>query len=457
MNPITPQTPKPHMQRSRWRESSERLFRFFSRSWLILFALVALASTARAGGVPTTPACVTNTPPTCGINQIVGVTDCTSTNFTIQLSQFCQGPLVVKCGGVILNGTYNYANQTFAACRPASLPPGTCLLNIWKNGVCLSSTNVFLCNCVPCTNCPAGPPGPPGPTGATGATGPQGPSGPKGATGLTGAPGPQGPSGPKGATGLTGATGPAGPAGTNGLNGTNGLVGPAGPAGPAGATGALGPAGAVGPTGATGATGATGPMGLTGAMGPAGPAGTNGLNGLDATNGFVGPAGPAGPKGDTGATGLTGATGPAGPTGPAGSGSSQYAYIYNVSAQVVPLETAVTFSDNGIGTAGFAHGLGSPNITVINEGVYKVTFSVSGTEPNQFALFVNGVVVAESVYGSGAGTQQNAGQAILAIGANDVITLVNHTSAAAVTLAAAPPIGGTVTAVNASILFQKLD
>jgi hypothetical protein len=128
-----------------------------------------------------------------------------------------------------------------------------------------------------------------------------------------------------------------------------------------------------------------------------------------------------------------------------------------VSAQVVPLETAVTFSDNGIGTAGFAHGLGSPNITVINEGAYKVTFSVSGTEPNQFALFINGVVVAESVYGSGAGTQQNTGQAILAIEANDVITLVNHTSAAAVTLAAAPPIGGTATAVNASILFQKLD
>jgi hypothetical protein len=161
-------------------------------------------------------------------------------------------------------------------------------------------------------------------------------------------------------------------------------------------------------------------MGLTGATGPAGPAGTNGLNGT-------------------------------------GSGSSQSAYIYNLSAQVVPLETAVTFSDNGIGTAGFTHGLGSSDITVINQGVYKVTFSVSGTEPCQFALFINGVVVAESVYGSGAGTQQNSGQAILALNANDVLTLVNHTSAAAVTLAASPPIGGTATTVNASILIQQLD
>jgi hypothetical protein len=124
---------------------------------------------------------------------------------------------------------------------------------------------------------------------------------------------------------------------------------------------------------------------------------------------------------------------------------------------VVPLETAVTFDNNGIGTAGFTHDPGSSDITVVNAGDYKVTFSVSGAEPNQFALFINGVVVAESVYGSGAGTQQNTGQAILAMEAGDVLTLVNHTSAAAVTLAAAPPIGGTAAAVNASILIQQLD
>ena len=339
MNTITSENSKPHLQRSRWRESSARLFRSFSRSWLILLALVALASTARA-------------------SNIVGVTDCNSTNLTIKLSQFPQGPLVAQCGGVTLNGTYNYANQTFTACRPAGLPPGTYSLGFWKYGMCLASTNVSLCNCVPCTNCPAGPPGPPGPAGATGATG------------------------------------------------------PAGPIGPAGARGAVGPAGPIGPAGARGATGPAGPIG---------PAGTNGLNGT------------------------------------AGSGSSEYAYVYNLSAQVVPLETGVTFSDNGIGTAGFTHGLGSSDITVVNQGDYKVTFSVSGTEPCQFALFINGVVVAESVYDSGAGTQQNTGQAILALNANDVLTLVNHTSAAAVTLAAAPPIGGTVTAVNASILIQKLN
>jgi hypothetical protein len=158
-----------------------------------------------------------------------------------------------------------------------------------------------------------------------------------------------------------------------------------------------------------------------------------------------------------GLTGLTGPAGPSGATGPAGSGSSDYAYIYNLSDQVVPLETDVTFSNNGISTAGITHGLGGAEIFFVDAGVYKVTFSVSGTEPNQFALFLNGVPVAGSDYGSGAGTQQNNGQVIVAIGASDVLTLRNHTSAAAVTLAASTPIGGTGPAVNASVLIQKLN
>ena len=234
--------------------------------------------------------------------------------------------------------------------------------------------------------------------------------------------------------------GPAGPRGAHGVNGTHGL------------RGAVGPDGRKGDTGATGATGLAGPGGSKGDSGAMGPAGPRGIKGVNGTNGLKGVTGATGPQG------VTGATGPAGTNGTnATGGSSQYGYIYNLSAQVVPLETAVLFSDNGILTAGITHGSGSADIIIVNKGDYKVVFSVSGTEPNQFTLFLNGIAIAESVYGSGAGTQQNTGQAILAIAANDVLTLHNHTSAAAVILAAAPPIGGTVQAVNASVLIQKLD
>jgi hypothetical protein len=79
---------------------------------------------------------------------------------------------------------------------------------------------------------------------------------------------------------------------------------------------------------------------------------------------------------------------------------------------------------------------------------------VSGVEPSQFALFVNGAAASGTVYGSGAGTQQDDGQAILTLSAGDVLTLVNHTSAAAVTLQTLA--GGTQTNVNSSLLIEKL-
>ena len=86
--------------------------------------------------------------------------------------------------------------------------------------------------------------------------------------------------------------------------------------------------------------------------------------------------------------------------------------------------------------------------------MYSIWFSVAGTQPNQFGIFVNGVPAVETIYGSGAGTQQNNGMAILTLPAGAGITIVNHSSAAAVGLASV--IGGTQANVNASVLITKL-
>uniref|UniRef100_UPI0038B334A3 BclA C-terminal domain-containing protein n=1 Tax=Aquibacillus kalidii TaxID=2762597 RepID=UPI0038B334A3 len=183
----------------------------------------------------------------------------------------------------------------------------------------------------------------------------------------------------------------------------------------------------------------------TGPIGPTGPTGDTGP---------IGPTGPTGDTGPIGPTGPTGDTGPIGPTGPAG-GLSQYAYIYNLGAQVVPIEADVIFGSNGIITPGITHTPGTSQILVTTPGDYEVTFSVSGVQPNQFSLFLNGSPVTETVYGSGAGTQQNNGQAIIAVSAGDVLTLRNHSSSAAVTLQTSA--GGTQTNVNASIVLKKLN
>ncbi|MDQ6807458.1 MAG: collagen-like protein [Actinomycetota bacterium] len=119
------------------------------------------------------------------------------------------------------------------------------------------------------------------------------------------------------------------------------------------------------------------------------------------------------------------------------------------------VEAPLTFDATGVKTAGITHGVDASQIVLTVAGDYKVTFSVSGVEPNQMALFLNGSAIAGAVYGSGAGTQPNVGQAILRAGAGDLLTLVNHSSAAAVTLQANA--GGTQASVNASVLIEKLN
>lgn len=159
--------------------------------------------------------------------------------------------------------------------------------------------------------------------------------------------------------------------------------------------------------------------------------------------------------GAEGAQGAPGAAGATGPSGPAGSnGLSQYAYVYNLTAETVAVEADIPFDSNGVMTPGITHLLGGAGITLVTAGAYEVTFSVSGTEPSQMALFVNGTLVPGTVYASGAGTQQNTGQAIFAAPAGAVLTVRNHSSAAAVGLAA--PIGGTQPSSNASVIVEKL-
>ncbi len=142
-------------------------------------------------------------------------------------------------------------------------------------------------------------------------------------------------------------------------------------------------------------------------------------------------------------------------SGSSSQGLAEYAYIYNLDAQVIPLEADITFSNNGNLTGSMFHSPGTSTITLGTAGVYSIWFNVSGVEPNQFALFQNGTPVAGSIYGSGAGTQINSGMVIITAAAGDVLTLRNHTSSAAVTLQTLA--GGTQTNANASIMIHKLN
>ncbi len=219
-----------------------------------------------------------------------------------------------------------------------------------------------------------------------------------------------------------------------------GPTGPTGPTGPKGATGATGPAGATGATGPAGATGATGPAGPAGATGATGPAGATGATG------------PAGATGATGPAGATGATGPIGPTGPGF--PATYAYIYNVDEVSIPVEADLPFSTNGLIVGGIAHTPGATEIFINETGDYEITFSVQADRVNQFALFLNDVLVPGSIYSIGAANIGNIGSVIISITAPAVLTIRNHTSFNAVTLQT--EIGGLQNQVNAAIKIIRL-
>ena len=214
--------------------------------------------------------------------------------------------------------------------------------------------------------------------------------------------------------------------------------------------------GRAGATGATGLAGPSGEAGPSGAPGPVGPSGAPGAQGPAGAPGLQGPAGVAGPAGQTGPAGPTGPTGPPGPAGPTGAAGvdfvGAYAHIYNVGAQVVAMESSIVFDRTG-SLQGFTHGAPSSALSVGANGTYAVRFGVSGVEPNQFAVFVNGAVTS-GIFGSGAGTQQTNGELLLTLTAGDVLTLRNHTSAAAVTLQTLA--GGTQANVNAWLLVEKV-
>jgi hypothetical protein len=130
-----------------------------------------------------------------------------------------------------------------------------------------------------------------------------------------------------------------------------------------------------------------------------------------------------------------------------------YGYIYNTLAETVAQEASITFGSNGP-LVGITHTPGRPDVVVTSSGTYAIDFLVTTSQASQFALFVNGAVVPQSIYGS-SGAGQKDGQVIVALTAGDVLTLVNHTSNSG-SVSLSNTAGGSQTNVDASLLIEKL-
>ena len=182
--------------------------------------------------------------------------------------------------------------------------------------------------------------------------------------------------------------------------GQRGERGPTGVYGPTGLTGDIGPTGSQGIPGTavnTGATGTTGPTGLQGAAssvtGPTGQTGQTGPTGLQGAASSV--TGPTGQTGPTGPIGLQGVGGALGYWGSFWSDASQNNVGGSTGGNIMTLNNTDP-SSNGVSI------VSNSRITVANQGVYNIQFSVqvaktdTGTDFINIWFSKNGTAVADS-------------------------------------------------------------
>jgi hypothetical protein len=131
-----------------------------------------------------------------------------------------------------------------------------------------------------------------------------------------------------------------------------------------------------------------------------------------------------------------------------------YGYVYRLIPGTPVAPGARVLFDTAGPLSGVTYTPGSSVINVVAAGTYYITFSTSVAESSQFALWVNGAPEPSTVYGSGAGTQQNVGSCILVLPAGAGIELYNYTSAAACGFP--PTEGGSEINVGASVTIMQL-
>jgi hypothetical protein len=104
---------------------------------------------------------------------------------------------------------------------------------------------------------------------------------------------------------------------------------------------------------------------------------------------------------------------------------------------------------------------------VLTAGVYKITFSITATQANQFDIRVNNQTtgIGDLVFGA-AGGQPNVGTAIVTLAAGDVVTLQNwsstgedtaHDGLAVGDVVLPTKTGGTANSFNASFVIEQLN
>lgn len=137
-------------------------------------------------------------------------------------------------------------------------------------------------------------------------------------------------------------------------------------------------------------------------------------------------------------------------------GISDYAYFYNLAAQTVAAQGAVTFDVNGPSKGNIVHTAGTGSFTFTTGGTYLIYVRAVALSAARFALYVNGAVVSGGTFSSGTASDVISGMAIVTVPQGAIMTL-NNLETEAVSLSGSTTEAGTTTdTVNAEIVALKL-
>jgi len=108
-------------------------------------------------------------------------------------------------------------------------------------------------------------------------------------------------------------------------------------------------------------------------------------------------------------------------------GCSTYFYISSSVSQTLNLEDHVIFNLSGA-SKNTLFKTGTDNITVLRDGVYKLSFDLQAKQPSQFTIFVNDEAIESTIAGTDSGSGQVSIRQLVSLNAGDIITVKNHSS-----------------------------
>ena len=129
--------------------------------------------------------------------------------------------------------------------------------------------------------------------------------------------------------------------------------------------------------------------------------------------------------------------------------------FYNTLTQSIPVESTIVFNQMS-SVKGLLWNISNPDqIIILEDGVYKIFFLITTTTAAQFSFSVNGLPVSYTIEGSNKGASQISIRSILELKQNDILQVLNHTSASG-TVIASQNAGGAKQNVSTILTIFKI-